>query len=78
MPRPSIYRDKASCVYVVLGTPTAHMKVWKGGCGLALEAWSHVHCRCGLTTPPDHFSSSFMIYNNENEKRNENMKGLVP
>ncbi len=77
MPRPSIYRDKASCVYVVLGTPTAHMKVWKGGCGLALEAWSHVHCRCGLTTPPDHFSS-FMIYNNENEKRNENMKGLVP
>ncbi len=64
------------CVYVVLGTPTAHMKVRKGGCDLALEAWSHVHCRCGLTTPPpDHFSSSFMIYNNENEKRNENIKG---
>ncbi len=44
------------CVCIVLGTPTAHMKVWKGGCGLALEAWSHVHCGCGLNTPPpDHF-----------------------
>ncbi len=25
------------------------MKVWSGGCGIELEAWSHIHCRCGLS-----------------------------